>query len=90
MNAVTVTVIGNEGCHLCDDAKAVIDAVISELSEVKGAPSVTVVERSLSAEPDLREEFGDKIPVVFVNDVFLSHWHVDGDALRGRLLSFSE
>ena len=66
------------GCHLCDDARAVIERVAAELG-------VGWEERDITAsEADLRE-YWDKIPVTLVDGVQIDFWRVSEDRLRAAL-----
>ena len=51
-----VTLYSRPGCHLCDDARAVVEAVCAELGE-------RFEEVSIDDDPALRERFGEEIPV---------------------------
>jgi hypothetical protein len=55
-----VTLYGKPGCHLCDDARGVVQAARSrrpfELREV-----------DVSLDPTLQREYGERIPVVAVD-----------------------
>jgi glutaredoxin len=74
-----VTLLGRVGCHLCDEAREVIERVTAELG-------VTWVERDIDdAEPHEREEFWDKIPVTFVHGRRHDFWRVDERRLRAAL-----
>jgi hypothetical protein len=79
----TVTLIGKPGCHLCDDARAVVQGVLGDL-EQQGRP-VRLVERSILDDAALQEAYGDDIPVVLVDDRFSARWHVDAERLRAEL-----
>ena len=68
------------GCHLCDDARVVIEAVCAELGE-----SYDEVDISLSEE--LRTRFGEEIPVTFVDGHQHDFWRVDEARLRAALLT---
>ena len=78
--SVSVTLIGKPGCHLCDDAKAVIDGVLERVSDVD------FEEASLEDNPLWGELYGDLIPVVFIDDVEHSHWRVDAKAFEHALV----
>lgn len=81
--AVTVTLMGKPGCHLCDDAKLVIDTVLERV------PDVVLEQVSLEDNPLWSELYGELIPVVLIDGVEHSHWRVDeGEfekALHARL-----
>ena len=73
-----VTLYGKPGCHLCDDARAVVAAVCAELGE-------TYDEVSILDDPALLERFGEEIPVTFVDGRQHDFWRVDADRLRAAL-----
>lgn len=77
--SVTVTLIGKDGCHLCDDAKTVIDAVVAD------TPDVDVEEVSLADNPLWEELYGELIPVVLIDGVEHAHWRVDAESFREAL-----
>jgi glutaredoxin len=73
-----VTLLSRPGCHLCEQARAVIERVTSELG-------AEFTERDITArEADLRE-YGDMVPVTFVDGVQHDFWHVDEARLRAAL-----
>jgi len=78
--SVSVTLIGKPGCHLCDDAKVVIDDVLERVGDVD------FEEASLEDNPLWGELYGDLIPVVLIDDVEHSHWRVDAAAFEQALL----
>ena len=76
-----VTLYAKPGCHLCDDARAVIAAVCAELGE-------TFDEVDITAGPDAEElmrAYGEEIPVTFVDGRQHDFWRVDADRLRAAL-----
>ena len=73
-----VTLYGKPGCHLCDDARAVIQQVCAELGE-------SYDEVSILDDPSLQERFGEEIPVTFVDGRQHDFWRVDPDRLRAAL-----
>ena len=75
----TVTLIGKPGCHLCEDARTVVDAVLAEF------PRVGMLERSILDDPALHERYWDEIPVVMIDDAVHTIYRVDADRLRAAL-----
>lgn len=73
-----VTLYGRPGCHLCDDARAVIEAVCAELGE-------SFVEISIDDDPELADRFAHEIPVTFVDGRQHDFWRVSPDRLRTAL-----
>ncbi|WP_240477377.1 glutaredoxin family protein [Jiangella muralis] len=73
-----VLLLGRPGCHLCDDARAVVAAVCAEMG-------VRWAERSIDDDPELRRRYGEQIPVTFVDGAQHDFWRVDADRLRRAL-----
>ena len=71
----TVTLYGRPGCHLCDDALAVLERVRREVP-------FELVERDIEADDDLLRRYLERIPVVAVDGRELSDFFVDEEALR--------
>jgi len=84
VSATTVTLIAKPGCHLCDDARAVVDRVLGELD--RDGVGVRMVERNILEEPELAARYADDIPVVLVDERMHGKWRIDADALRDDLL----
>ena len=80
MTGARVTLYSKPGCHLCDDARAVVEQVCAELGE-------TYDEVSILDDPELVERFGEEIPVTFVDGRQHDFWRVDADRLRTALTS---
>lgn len=76
--APRVLIYTRPGCHLCDDARAVVAAVCAELGEEFG-------EVSIDDDPALQERFGEEIPVTFVDGRQHDFWRVSADRLRAAL-----
>ena len=66
------------GCHLCDEAREVIEQVCAELGEAYDDIDITGSE-------DLLRRFTEEIPVTFVDGKQHDFWRVDADRLRRAL-----
>lgn len=73
-----VTLYGKPGCHLCDDAREVIERVCAEVG-------TTYDEVDITADPELVRKYGEQIPVTFVDGVQHDFWRVDEARLRSAL-----
>jgi Glutaredoxin-like domain (DUF836) len=72
------------GCHLCDDARVVVARVVDELGEQLLERDVDA-EDAEDAEPGLAQQFGDQLPVLFVDGVQIDFWRVSESRLRAAL-----
>jgi hypothetical protein len=66
------------GCHLCDEARSVIEAVCADLGE-------RYDEIDISRSADLQRSYGEQIPVTFVDGAQHDFWRVDPGRLRRAL-----
>jgi glutaredoxin len=80
---VELTLVGKPGCHLCDDARTVVEQVVADLG---GEASVAVSEVSILDDPELHERFVEEIPVVLIDGRVHTYWRVEPDRLRRALL----
>jgi glutaredoxin len=74
----TVTLYGRPGCHLCDDARSVLELLSSELGFV-------LDEVDIEADDDLLRRYLERIPVVCVDGEELFDFFVDEAILRRRI-----
>jgi len=72
-----VLLYGRAGCHLCDDARAVVVQVCADA----GVAWAEVDLDAPSTDPALRERYGDYVPVVTVDGVQQGFWRVDARRL---------
>lgn len=79
MPPVAVTLLTKPGCHLCDDARAIVEQVVGELE------GVVLDERSILDDEALNARYWDEIPVVLVNGAVHTIWRVDPARLRAAL-----
>jgi glutaredoxin len=76
--AARITLYSKPGCHLCDDARRVIDVVCEELG-------TSYDEVDITTSPELMEAYGEQIPVTFVDGRQHDFWRVDPARLRKAL-----
>jgi glutaredoxin len=74
----TVELLARDGCHLCDDARRLVERVTA-------AAGVRWTETDVDADPGLRAEFGDLVPVVRVDGKEIGYWRIDEGRLRRAL-----
>nr|WP_120490953.1 glutaredoxin family protein [Corynebacterium lactis] len=71
---VRVTLMTRSTCGSCARVAAQIEPVVRDHG---GALEIVDVD----AEPDVAAEFGDRVPVVLVDDEEIACWEVDNDEL---------
>ncbi|RZU66707.1 glutaredoxin-like protein DUF836 [Microterricola gilva] len=85
MTAPVLTLIGKPGCHLCDDARDVVTAVLAEIATASG-PAVVLEEKSILDDAALHERFVEEIPVVLINGAVHNYWRIDPVRLKTAIL----
>ena len=75
-----ITLYSRPGCHLCDDARTVIERVCAETGE-------SFVEVDIDGDDDLSDRFAEEIPVTFVDGRQHDFWRVDETRLKEALRS---
>ncbi|MCL2543841.1 MAG: glutaredoxin family protein [Nocardioidaceae bacterium] len=73
-----ITLYSRPGCHLCDDARTVIERVCADLG-------TSYDEVSIDGDDELTERFGEEIPVTFVDGRQHDFWRVSEERLRAAL-----
>ncbi|MFT2818137.1 glutaredoxin family protein [Leifsonia sp. A12D58] len=86
MSTVHLTLIGKPGCHLCDDARAVVHNVVGALADAPAAPEVVLTELSILDDAELHEKYVEDIPVLLINGKVHNYWRIDPERLRTALL----
>ena len=75
----SVTLLGKPGCHLCDDARVIVQGVLAD------HPEVSFEELSILDDPELLDRYVEEIPVVLIDGRVHTIWRVDESRLRAAL-----
>jgi len=73
-----VTLYGKPGCHLCDEAREIVERVRAE-------HPFQLEEVDVSIDPVLHLEYGERIPVLEVDGEELFEFHVEEAVLAQRV-----
>lgn len=77
-----LTLVGKPGCHLCDDAEAVIESVLVDFA---GKVSLTML--NILEDEELFARYSEEIPVLLINGQVHNYWRIDPERLREALNS---
>jgi len=77
-----VVLYGRAGCHLCDDARALVARVCADVGATWAEVDVDV---PTSDGRVLADELGELVPVVDVDGVRRGYWRIDETRLRRAL-----
>jgi len=73
-----VTLITRVGCHLCEDASAVLEKLRAELG-------FGYDELDVDADRDRRNEYSDRVPVILIDGQEHGYWRVEESRFQAAL-----
>ena len=89
---IDLTLIGKSGCHLCDEARVTVNAVVgafrAEYTGVARHIQVNLVEHDILVDEELWNKYSEEVPVLLINDKVHNYWRIDPERLRGALDEF--
>ncbi|MEU7814173.1 glutaredoxin family protein [Pseudonocardia sp. NPDC049154] len=74
----TVTVLSRANCHLCEVAEADVARICGELG-------VDWRTEDVDADPELRAEYGDMVPVILIDGKQHGYYRVEEERFRRAL-----
>jgi glutaredoxin len=84
-----LTLLTKPGCHLCDEARDVVDTVLDSLVGA-GVAIPELQEQSIYDDPDLFGRYAEEIPVVLLDGKVHTYWRVDPERLTKALRANEE
>jgi hypothetical protein len=84
---IRLTLIGKPGCHLCDDAREVVQAVMREIEATDAARRIELDELSILDDETLRARYAEEIPVLLIDGEVHNYWRIDPVRLKTALLA---
>jgi glutaredoxin len=86
---ISLTLIGKPGCHLCDDARLVVNTVAGQFRSlhagVASSVQVHITEQNITEHPELAERYSEEIPVLLLNGKVHNYWKIDPIRLMAAL-----
>ena len=76
--SIRIEIYSRPGCHLCDEAKAVIEPFMKDFP-------LELVVTNVDTDARLRAAYGTEIPVILINGIEAFRHRVDARALERKL-----
>lgn len=73
-----VTLMTRRDCSLCEKAAAVVARICAELG-------TGWVSQDVDQDPELRAEYGDRLPVILIDGREHGYWRVEEERFRAAL-----
>jgi glutaredoxin len=74
----TITIYSRHGCHLCDDAQAVLESMREELNF-----DIEII--NIDEDADLIKLYSDQVPVIHIDGLHHDFYKVDPVRFRSSL-----
>ena len=83
---IALTLLTKPGCHLCEEAKTVVDSAINKFkSEHSSENPIELTEVNILEDQALLERYGEEIPVLQINGATHAYWRIDSERLIAAL-----
>ena len=83
---ISLTLLTKPGCHLCEEAKTVVDSAINKFkSEHSSENPIELTEVNILEDQALLEQYVEEIPVLQINGATHAYWKIDSERLIAAL-----
>ena len=82
---IELTLIGKPGCHLCEDAEAAVERVLSSFLPNHPSVAVSLAYRNILDDVELANRYSEEIPVLLINGKVHNYWRIDEERLSVTL-----
>ena len=83
---IALTLLTKPGCHLCEEAKTVVDSAINKFkSDHSSENPIELTEVNILEDQALLDEYGEEIPVLQINGATHAYWKIDSERLIAAL-----
>ena len=86
---ISLTLLSKPGCHLCDEARFVVDTVIAQFkglhSGVAASIQVELQETNILEDQELLSKYAEEIPVLLIDSQVHGYWRIDPIRLLAAL-----
>ena len=84
-----LTLISKPGCHLCEEAEAVVARVLAELEVEQPEISLVLNHKNILDDPQLHARYAEEIPVLLIDGKVHNYWRIDPVRFRQALDALS-
>jgi glutaredoxin len=83
---IQLTLFTKPGCHLCEEAKTVVDSAIDKFkAEHSSENPIELTEVNILEDQALLEKYGEEIPVLQINGATHAYWKIDSERILAAL-----
>ena len=79
---IQLTLLTKPGCHLCDQAREVVDSAVSAfMAQNKSNTQLEITELNILEDEALTNQYSEEIPVLQINGATHAYWKIDSERL---------
>lgn len=86
---IQLTLLTKPGCHLCDEARLVVETVVAQFqsihSGVAAKVQVQLDEVNILEDSELLQKYAEEIPVLMLSGEVIGYWRIDPVRLMAAL-----
>ena len=82
--AIEITLIGRQGCHLCEVAQGDLAQVIARFAHEYPNAEYSIDDLDIDQNPQYGH-LTDEVPVLMINDQQVSFWRIDQERVFEKL-----
>jgi glutaredoxin len=83
---ISLTLLSKPGCHLCDEARDVVDSVMNSFKDQhQGDIAIELTELNILEDQQLLERYVEEIPVLQINGSTHAYWRIEPERLLKAL-----
>ena len=83
--ALQITLIGRQGCHLCEEAQNILAGVIARFAAENPLIEYDIDDVDVDSDLELRDKYSDEVPVLLINDQQVAFLRFDAERIYARL-----
>ena len=82
--AIEITLIGRNGCHLCEVAQGDLAQVIARFANEYPSVEYSIEDLDIDQNPKFAH-FTDEVPVLLINGQQVSFWRIDQERVFAKI-----
>ena len=83
--ALQITLIGRQGCHLCEEAQNILAGVIARFAAENPLIEYVIDDVDVDSDLELRDKYSDEAPVLLINGQQVAFLRFDAERIYARL-----
>ena len=75
---IILTLLTKPGCHLCEEAKTLVDSVLEQFKDQNSDDvQLELTELNILEDDELNQKYAEEIPVLQINGQTHAYWRID-------------